>query len=232
MRPLCRRASRRKTRPFGPGVMSVCSKSSLISTVRSGMVLQQQDHDQFRNSRSRITHHVRIRLRLFTACTFDAQACLRSGATAAGPTTHAHCFAKVDKDKTTYTNSTQVSSTILWSVPFCGAGTKAAAMSYMKSIHAAKKASEGTMVRNEFEGPLDILIVSPAKGEPGIRGLLYRIWVTFISRNNRCSEHILGSSKVILRKNVVPIDQCCSRVVLRLFLRNTFRTTLEQRCSS
>ena len=51
----------------------------------------------------------------------------------------------------TYTNSTQVSSTILWSVPFCGAGTKAAAMSYMKSIHAAKKASEGTMVRNEFE---------------------------------------------------------------------------------
>jgi hypothetical protein len=27
--------------------MSVCSKSSLISTVRSGMVLQQQGHDQF-----------------------------------------------------------------------------------------------------------------------------------------------------------------------------------------
>ena len=66
----------------------------------------------------------------------------------------------------TYTNSTQVSSTILWSVPFCGAHKQAAAMSYMKSIHAAKKASEGTMVRNEFEGPLDILIVSPAKGEP------------------------------------------------------------------
>jgi hypothetical protein len=46
---------------------------------------------------------VRIRLRLFTVCAFNAQACLRSGATAAGPTTHTHCFAKVDKDEKLHT---------------------------------------------------------------------------------------------------------------------------------
>ena len=39
-------------------------------------------------------------------------------------------------------------------------------MSYMKSINDAKSKSKTHELRSEYDGPLDVLIVSPVEGEP------------------------------------------------------------------
>ncbi len=52
-------------------------------------------------------------------------------------------------------------------------------MSYLKSINDAKAKTKSFNLKPEFEGPLDLLIVSPVSGEP---------WFLYIKKD-QVSKH-------------------------------------------